>query len=113
QYRNPIAVAPEGQRLLTEGECASRADLARKLGVTRARVTQVLGLLDLAPGVIEALAALGDPMPRPIVTERGMRSLMKLPAEEQQHAVKGILEFPTSPSQRLHVDPSAHKSWPT
>lgn len=54
--------------MLSAGECASRADLARKLGMTRARVTQVLGPLDLAPEVVEALAALGDPLPKPIVT---------------------------------------------
>ena len=56
RYRNPIAVAQEWQRMLSAGECASRVDLARKLGMMRARVTQVLSLLDLAPEVVEALA---------------------------------------------------------
>jgi len=70
EYRNPIAVAQEWQRMLYAGECASRADLDRKLGMRRARVTQVLALLDLAPEVVEPLAALGDSLPKPIVTER-------------------------------------------
>lgn len=48
--------------MLGAGECASRADLARKLGVSRARVTQVLGLLELKPEVVEAL---GDPLSTP------------------------------------------------
>ena len=47
--------------MLAEGECASRADLARKLGVSRARVTQVLKLLGLAPEVLGTIAARGDP----------------------------------------------------
>lgn len=67
---------------------ASRADLARELGVTRARVTQVLDLLDLAPDVLNGVAALGDPLTQPIVTERMLRPLTRLPVEEQ----KRILE---------------------
>ncbi|MCL4466968.1 MAG: hypothetical protein M1401_04230 [Chloroflexi bacterium] len=90
QYRNPIVLAQEWQRVLDNGECASRADLARKLGFSRARVTQVLGLLDLAPEVVEALAALGDPTSTPIVTERSLRRLLKLSAEEQGRALVGI-----------------------
>ncbi len=48
QCRNPIALAQEWQQMLAAGERASRADLARRLGVSRARIPQVLGLLDLA-----------------------------------------------------------------
>jgi len=90
QYRNPIAVAQELQRLLSAGECVSRADLARQLGVTRARVTQVLGLLELTPEVVEALAALGDPLSKPIVTERSLRSLLNLPASKQKDLLQAI-----------------------
>ncbi len=53
------------------------------LGVTRARVTQVLALLELAPEVLDAIVALGDPLPRPIISERMLRSPLKLPAEQQ------------------------------
>jgi hypothetical protein len=90
QYRNPIVVAQEWQRRLIAGECASRADLARKLGMTRARVTQILGLLELTPEVVETLAALGDPLPGPVMTERRLRSLLRLPAKEQQHMMQEI-----------------------
>ena len=76
--------------MLSAGECATRADLARKLGMTRARVTQVLGLLELTPEVVEGRAALGDPLPKPIVTERGLRSLLSLPAKEQKHVLQAI-----------------------
>jgi hypothetical protein len=46
-YRNPVVVAQEWQRALQNGAYSSAADLARKLGVSRARVTQVLHLLKL------------------------------------------------------------------
>jgi hypothetical protein len=88
QYRNPISLAQEWQSMLGAGECPSRADLARKLGVTRARVTQVLGLLELAPDVVTSVLALGDPLPQPIVTERMLRPLLKLPAEVQRHVLQ-------------------------
>ena len=74
--------------MLDKGECATQADLARKLGVSRARVTQVLGLLALAPEVIDFVAGLWDPLPRPIVTEHMLRPLLKLPVEEQRRALR-------------------------
>jgi hypothetical protein len=58
--------------------------------MTRARVTQVLGLLELTPEIVDALAALGDPLPKPIVTERGLRSLLNQPATEQKHVLQAI-----------------------
>ncbi len=90
QHRNPVALVQEWQRALDDGECTSWAALARKLGVTRTRVTQVLGLLDLAPGVVHAIAAFGDPLPRPIVSEPMLRPLLTLPAGEQKRALEGV-----------------------
>lgn len=82
-YRNPIALSREWQCLLEARECATRADLARKAGVSRARVSQILGLLTLSPEVIQATAALGDPMRSPIVTERALRRLLGMAHEVQ------------------------------
>lgn len=90
-YRNPIALAQEWHRMLATGECSSGADLARKLGVSRARVTQVLGLLALAPDIVQALAALGDPLHKPMVTERSLRSILNLPIKEQTLALREIV----------------------
>ena len=91
QHRNPIVLAREWQRLLSE-ECLSRANLARKLGVSRARVTQVLGLLDLAPEAQEIVAALGDPLVGSVGTERMLRPLLGLAAEEQIVALRKTRE---------------------
>ena len=82
--RNPIALAREWDALLQTGRCASRADLARELAVSRARVTQVLRLLALTPSVLEAVADLGDPLPGSGVTEHALRRLVKRTPEEQE-----------------------------
>jgi hypothetical protein len=82
--------------MLDAGECASRADLACRLGVSRARVTQVLSLLDLAPEIAEALVALGVPLPKPIVTEHSLRSILRLPATEQPHAPRAMVSGPAA-----------------
>ncbi len=75
-YRNPIYLAQEYQKALGNGDCLSPAELARRLGVSRARVTQVLRLLRLDPDVLKALTALGDPLPLPVMTERRLRSIV-------------------------------------
>jgi len=85
--------------VLDDGDCASRADLARALRVTCARVSQVLGLLDLAPGVVEAVASLGDPLAARIVTQRSLRGLLKLPVDRQLDALRSICPTILSYSQ--------------
>lgn len=62
----------------------SRADLARRLGVSRARVTQVLSVLDLAPEALELLERSPGPA---LVSERGLRRLRALPSESQYERV--------------------------
>jgi DNA-binding transcriptional MocR family regulator len=47
--------AVEFRRLLDEGEVESRAELARRAGVSRARVTQVMGVWRLHRPVVEHL----------------------------------------------------------
>jgi transcriptional regulator with XRE-family HTH domain len=89
-YRNPVYLAQEWQKTFANGD-STPTDLARKLGVSRARVTQVLRIFNLAPEVLKAIAALGDPLPSPIVTERRLRPIVNLPAEEQRRRVETIL----------------------
>ncbi len=73
QYRNPIYLARQWQQDLAQGKYSSRADLSRKMGVSRARVTQVLNLLKLPKDILDKVYALGDPLPKPIVTEHSLR----------------------------------------
>ncbi len=79
--------------MLESRKVATRADLARLFGISRARVTQILRLLKLDPEVIESLAILGDPLPSPMITEHQLRSLVNLALEEQQHWL-GSMERP-------------------
>jgi len=76
QYRNPIFLAREWQKNLSEGKYSSRADLSKNLGISRVRVTQILNLLKLPKDIIENVASMGDPLLKPVVTERGLRELL-------------------------------------
>ncbi len=77
QYRNPVFLARQWQKELTEGKYNSQADLSRKMGVSRARVTQILNLLKLPESIIEKVCAMGDPLLKPEVTEHRLRPLLK------------------------------------
>jgi len=71
-FRNPLLYARElRDRMTTEG--INRAELARRLGVSRARVTQWLELLELPERVLREVEALGDHWQRQVVTERKLR----------------------------------------
>lgn len=55
-----MAMAIECRRLIETGGIAHAAELARMVGVTRARMTQILNLTLLAPDVQERLLGLGQ-----------------------------------------------------
>lgn len=92
RYRNPVYLAREWQRLLKNGECSSPAALSRYLQVSRARVTQVLNLLQLSPEVVEMISSLGDPLGSPVIVERRLRPLLMLNAEQQKKQVGIMLQ---------------------
>jgi hypothetical protein len=91
-HRNPVVLAQEWQEMLASEACTTRAALARRLDVTRARVTQVLGVLQLDPRAVVWVASLGDPLTKPIVTERGLRALARLPGPRQLDALRRMLD---------------------
>ena len=71
-FRNPLLYARElRDRMLAEG--INRAELARRLGMSRARVTQWLDLLELPEQVLREAEALGDNWNRRVMTERELR----------------------------------------
>ncbi len=76
--------------LLADGTVPSRAELVRSLGISRARVTQVLNLLNLTPPVLAAIAALSDPLPGHVVAEHTLHPLQGLPPQEQEHIVGSL-----------------------
>ena len=78
--------AKEYERLLDGGEVKTRADLARRLGLSRARVTQVMYLLELAPEIRRYVEALEPTTERPFITERRLRALARVPDPDDQRA---------------------------
>ena len=66
------------------GEVATQAEIARREGITRARVTQVLGLLRLAPEIQEHILGMQESAHRPTVTERAVRHLVKVENIDRQ-----------------------------
>ena len=75
--------------MIDGGQVGSRAALARRLGVSRARVTQVLNLLSLNPSVIDAIVQLGDPLVAPAISERSLRQLVRMDRRHRLQWLKG------------------------
>jgi len=78
-YRNPISLAKEYKRMIETGEVKNQSALARKLGVSRVRICQVLSLLKLDSELIKAAEQLGDPMLERNITEKMLREYLKNP----------------------------------
>lgn len=74
-FRNPIIQAKE-MKLEMELNDLSRADLARKLGISRARVTQILNLLKLPEELINEIEAMADYWGRRLATEKSLRKIL-------------------------------------
>ena len=72
RYRNPIVFAQElAEEMSREG--LTHAELARKHGISRARVNQWLALLKLPKKEIRRNLAIGDYWSRQLITERQLR----------------------------------------
>jgi len=69
--------------MIDNGQVKNQSDLARKLGISRVRVHQMLSLLKLDSLVIKELEKLGDPLKSKIITERMLRSYVNKPYKEQ------------------------------
>lgn len=67
--------AIEWQGLLESGTVANQTEIAYKEGFTRARVTQVMGLLRLGPEIREKILSMPKAVRRSSVTERVLRPI--------------------------------------
>ncbi len=81
---HPIHVAVEFQKLLDEGLVNSRSELARRYQMSRARVTQLMDLLDLAPEIREQLLQLETRKSVRRLSERRLRPLIHLRSPSAQ-----------------------------
>lgn len=95
-------MAEEFQALLEAGKVRSRAELARRNDLQRARVTQLMGLLELHPLIRDFVRGLGEEVPDRAVTERKLKELMPLAHEVQLSVAKKRLPgFATFKSTRV------------
>ena len=70
--------------LLDSGQIANQADIARREGITRARVTQIIGMLRLAPQIQEQILSLPDISGRFHVSERLLRPIGAIADQRDQ-----------------------------
>jgi hypothetical protein len=76
--------ALEWQALLQSGQVHNQAEIARREGITRARVTQVMSLLRLPPEIQQHILTMPDAVHRPAITERALRPIAQLEDHCQQ-----------------------------
>ena len=76
--------AIEWQGLLESGDGTSKADIARREGLSRARVTQIMGLLCLVPQIQKHILILPKSASRSAITERSLRPITLLEGQGEQ-----------------------------
>jgi hypothetical protein len=70
--------AAEYQNMLSMGVAKNKAEIARIEGVSRARVTQILNLINLAPEIKNYLNFTADQNDLKTLTERRLRKISKI-----------------------------------
>jgi ParB-like chromosome segregation protein Spo0J len=87
-----VALAHALRQRIDDGEFADQAAMARVLGFTRARISQMFDLLLLAPRIQEEILFLQDAPGKQAVRERDLRPITLLPLwSEQQRAWRALL----------------------
>lgn len=104
-----LALAHALQRRIDAGEFADYAAMARALGFTRARISQIMDLLLLAPDIqAEILHLEVEPGAQPL-SERALRRVLRSPVWEEQRrewaklATSVGLPAPSAEPRRPHV----------
>ena len=97
-YRNPIVLAKELHAAMGIG--GRPCDLAAELHLSRARITQLLRLLRLAPTAIEAIEQLGDRWPRRVIGEHALRGLVDLAESSQLRVIEKLTRSVSKPFPR-------------
>jgi hypothetical protein len=73
-----MALAIKFQQMVDLGEVRDYADLARLGYVTRARITQIMNLLNLAPDIQEEILDLAASVENATLAERQIRPITKI-----------------------------------
>jgi hypothetical protein len=81
-----LALARAWQAMLDSGEARNASQIARDLSITSARVSQVMGLLNLAPAILDHIDDLEGDEGCLYLTERKLRRIAMLPDPADQLA---------------------------
>ena len=76
--------------MIDNGQVRNQSGLARKLGISRVRICQIISLLKLNPLVIQELERLGDPLKSRIITERMLRPYVNKSPQEQKDLLNSL-----------------------
>ena len=76
--------ALEWQALLASGEAKNQADISRREGISRVRVTQVMIMLRLAPEIQQHVLSMPETIRRSVISERALRPIARLEDAEDQ-----------------------------
>ena len=74
-----LALAHRIDRMVRDGEFKDLADAARAIGVTRARMTQIVNLTLLAPEIQEGILEMTVRVGKDLVSERLLRRIVAEP----------------------------------
>ena len=81
-----MALAIRFHQLIRDDVVADQAELARIANVTRARLTQIMNLLNLSPTIqLNILGLPGAKQSLSKITERQLRCIVSIPEWSQQH----------------------------
>ena len=90
-----MALAIKFQEMVDSGAVRDYADLARLGYVTRARITQIMNLLNLAPGIQEEILTLPPGSPR--IFERRLRPVtLQVLWDEQRRIWPSVIPLATA-----------------
>ena len=81
-----LALAYRIQGAIEQGEIKDQVEAARRLGMTRARVSQLLNLKLLAPEIQESILLSDDGRARGALSERKVRDILRVMGWEAQRA---------------------------
>src|ERR1035441_7844411 len=84
-----LAMAHKIRQGILDGEIQDQADAARKLGLTRARLSQILDLTNLAPDLQEEILFLEAIDGREPMSERVLRGVLLFTAWAEQRVNRG------------------------
>ena len=79
-----LALAYKLEKMIESGEVRDRAELARRFGLTRARVTPIMDLMLLAPDVQEEILFMEAGDGNEPISSRGLRDVVRAESWEEQ-----------------------------